>query len=148
MKTKYTYPKIINHYEGVILVHPDASLEEQKDLFRKNKETVKSFSGEFHSIETWGKRNLAYPIKKLKKAHYFHVVFKAEPKAIAELERTMGINEKVIRFMHTRLDERKSLAKHLEDFKNQLKISAEREREREAKIQARKAARAASMNLE
>jgi small subunit ribosomal protein S6 len=82
----------------------------------------------------------------MKKALYFHALFKSEPSAIMELERTMRINEKVIRFMHTRLDDRKPLAKHSEDFKNQLKVSAEREREREAKIQARKAARAASIN--
>lgn len=148
MKVKYEYPKIIHFYEGVLMLHPDATAEEQKEFFKRNKEILKSFSGEYHSVETWGKRTLAYPIAKMKKALYFHALFKAEPKAIAELERTMRINEKVIRFMHTRLDDRKPLAKHQEDFKNQLKVSAEREREREAKIQARKAARAASINAE
>lgn len=144
MKLDIKRPKLINNYEVVVLMHPDASLEDQKEVFKKNKETLKSFSGEFHSLETWGKRNLAYPINKLKKAYYFHALFQADPKAIAELERTMRINDKVLRFMHTRLDSRKPLAKHLEGFKNQLKISSDKEREKEAKIQARKAARAAA----
>lgn len=148
MKIKYEYPKIIHFYEGVLMLHPDTTAEEQKEFFKRNKEILKSFSGEYHSVETWGKRTLAYPIAKMKKALYFHALFKSEPGSIAELERTMRINEKVIRFMHTRLDDRKPLAKHSEDFKNQLKVSAEREREREAKIQARKAARAASVNAE
>ena len=135
MKVKYEYPKIIHFYESIIMLHPDATAEEQKDFFKKNKEILKTFSGEYHAVETWGKRTLAYPINKMKKAIYFHSLFKSEPGSIAELERTMRINEKVIRYMHTRLDDRKPLAKHLEDFKIQLKVSAEREREREAKIQ-------------
>lgn len=144
MKLQIKRPKILNNYEVVVLIHPDASLEEQKEVFKKNKETLKAFSGEMHSLETWGKRNLAYPIKKLKKAYFFHALFQSESGAIAELERTMRINDKVLRFMHTKLDSRKPLAKHLEGFKNQLKISADKEREKEAKIQARKAARAAA----
>jgi small subunit ribosomal protein S6 len=131
-------------YEAVVLVHPDATLEEQKELFRRNKATIESFKGSVHSLETWGKRNLANPIGKLRKAIYFHATFEAGTQAIAELERTMRINDKVLRFMHTRLDERVPLSKFMEDFKKGLQESAQREKEREAKIQARKSAAAAA----
>ncbi|MNL26567.1 30S ribosomal protein S6 [compost metagenome] len=131
-------------YEVVVLVHPDTSLEDQKELFRKNKATIESFKGNVNSLETWGKRTLATPIGKLKKAIYFHATFEADTQAVAELERTMRINDKVLRFMHTRLDERTSLAKFMEGFKKGLAESAAREKEREAKIQARKAAFAAA----
>ncbi len=131
-------------YEAVILVHPDTSLEDQKELFRKNKATIQGYKGSIHSLETWGKRNLATPIGKLKKAVYFHTLFEADSQAIAELERTMRINDKVLRFMHTRLDERISLAKHLETFKKGLTESAQREKEREAKALARRNAMAAA----
>lgn len=131
-------------YEVVVLVHPDASLEEQKELFRKNKATIESFNGSVNSLETWGKRTLATQIGKLKKAIYFHATFEADTKAINELERTMRINDKVLRFMHSRLDERVSLAKFLEGFKKGLSESAAREKEREAKMAARKAAFAAA----
>jgi small subunit ribosomal protein S6 len=131
-------------YEAVILVHPDTSLEDQKELFRKNKTTIQSFKGSIHSLETWGKRNLATPIGKLKKAVYFHTLFESDSQAIAELERTMRINDKVLRFMHTRLDERLPLSKHLETFKKGLTESAQREKEREAKSLARRNAMAAA----
>ena len=131
-------------YEAVILVHPDATLEEQKELFRKNQTTIKSFKGSVNSLETWGKRTLANQIGKAKKGVYFHTTFMAQPAAIAELERTMRINDKVLRFTHTKLDERVSLPKFMENFKRGLQETAQREREREAKIQAKRAAMAAA----
>lgn len=127
-------------YEAIIIVHPEASLEEQKELFKKNKVTITTFKGAIHSLETWGKRTLATPIGKLKKAVYFHTVFEAGPQAVAELERTMRINDKVLRFMHTKLDERVSPLKHIEAFKKGLQDSAAREKEREAKSALRKQA--------
>ncbi len=127
-------------YEVVILMHPDANLEEQKALFNKNKTTITSFKGSVHSVETWGKRNLATPIGKIRKAVFFHSVFEANPQAVMEIERTMRINDKVLRFMHTRLDERTSTAKHLEAFKKGLAESAAKEKEREAKAQLRRQA--------
>lgn len=131
-------------YEVVVLMHPDATLEDQKDLFKKNKATIETYKGSVHSLETWGKRTLATPIGKLKKAFYFHGTFEADTQVVTELERTMRINDKVLRFMHTKLDERVSLPKFLEGFKKGLSESAAREKEREAKIQARKAAFAAA----
>jgi small subunit ribosomal protein S6 len=131
-------------YEAVILVHPDMTLEEQKELFRKNQTTIKTFKGSVNSLETWGKRTLANQIGKTKKAVYFHTTFEAQPAAVAELERTMRINDKVLRFTHTKLDIRVPLSKFLEGFKKGLQETAQREREREAKMQARRAAAAAS----
>jgi len=131
-------------YEAVILVHPDATAEEQKELFRKNQTTIKGYKGSVHSLETWGKRTLANQIGKVRKAVYFHTTFFAQPAAIAELERTMRINDKVLRFTHTKLDPRVSLAKFVEGFKRGLQETAQREREREAKIQAKRAAAAAA----
>ena len=127
-------------YEVVILVHPDTTIEEQKELFNKNKATLASFNGNVHSVETWGKRTLANQIGKLKKAIYFHSVFEAGPQAIMEVERTMRINDKVLRFMHTSLDERTPVAKYMESFKKGLADSAAREKEREAKAQLRRQA--------
>ncbi len=131
-------------YEAVILLHPDSTLEEQKELFRKNQATIKSFKGSVYSLETWGKRSLGNPIGKSRKAYYFHTTFMAQPEAIFELERTMRINDKVLRFVHTKLDPRVSLAKFMENFKRSLQEAMQREREREAKIQAKRAAAAAA----
>lgn len=131
-------------YEVVVILHADTSLEEQKEIFRKNKGIIEAGKGSIHSLETWGKRTLANQIGKMKKGIYFHSTFEADPSTITELERVMRISDKVLRFQHTRLDERVSLTKHLEAFKKGLQESANREKEREAKIQARKAAFAAA----
>lgn len=135
-------------YEAVIIVHPDATVDETKELFRKNKATIETYKGSVFSLETWGKRTLANQIAKTKKGIYFHTMFEADPQAVAELERTMRINDRVLRFTHTRLDERLPIAKHMESFKKGLAESANREKEREAKAQARRAAAAAARAAE
>lgn len=135
---------VVRPYEAVIIMHPDATEEDQKNLFNKNKSIIEGFNGEVNHVDTWGKRRLANPIAKAQKAYFFHSTFSAGPEAIAELERTMRISDKVLRFVHTRLDEGTNLQKFMESFRNSLEETAKREREREAKFQAKKAARAAS----
>ena len=132
---------LIRPYESVVIVHPDTTDEDQKALFQRNKSIIESFKGEVVNLDTWGKRKLANPIQKHTRATYFHTLFKATPEAIAELERTMGINDKVLRFMHTRLEDGTDLNKFLENFRKSIQEVAEREREREAKFQAKRAAR-------
>ncbi len=130
------------NYEAVIIMHPDASEEEQKNLFKKNKSIIESFKGEFNHVDTWGKRRLTNPIDKHRKAIYFHSSFTADPTAIKELERVMKINDKVLRVVHTRLSEKQTIQKHMETYKEILTESIRREKERESKFQAKKAARA------
>lgn len=130
----------VRKYEAVVIMHPDCTEAEQKALFQKNKDILKSFSGEINHLDTWGRRKLANPIKKLTRGIYFHATFEAQGEVIAELERTMRINDRVLRFQHTRLDDRVSLSKYLEGFKDSLAETARREKEREVKAQQRKAA--------
>lgn len=127
-------------YEAIIILHPDATEEEQKQLFQKNAEIIKSFSGEVNHLDTWGKRKLGNPIEKVPVGTFFHTTFEAQTECIAELERTMKINDRVLRVQHTKLDDRKSLSQHLDDFRNVLSLSSKREQEREAKVQSKKAA--------
>lgn len=135
--------KPIRKYESVVILHPDCSEEEQKTFFRKSRDIIKSFRGDIHNIDTWGKRRLGNPIKKMKLGIYFHTMFEASGECVAELERTMRINDRVLRFTHTRLDDRLPISKHLEAYREVLASSRAREQEREAKIQARKSAHAA-----
>lgn len=131
----------VRPYEVVVLMNQDASEEDQKNLFKKNKSIIEEqFGGEVKHLDTWGKRKLANQIGKNKAAVFFHSTFMASPQAIMELERTMRINDHVLRFMHTVLDEGTDLNTYLEGFRNSLAESAAREKEREAKFQARKSA--------
>lgn len=125
--------KHVKNYEVVIILKPDANEERQKALFKKNQGIIESCSGKIHHVESWGTRALANPIKKQKRGHYFYSTFNSFPEAIAELERTMRINEDVLRFMHTKLSDKVDLAKHLEQFHESLREASKREREKELK---------------
>jgi len=128
----------IRPYEGVIIMHPDAGLDMQKELFRKNKKIIEEHNGSVHHVDTWGKRLLGNPINKLQRGYYFHTTFMADNKAVAELERTMRLNDRVLRFIHTRLADDTDLNKFLEHFKAELAAGQAREREREQKAAERK----------
>lgn len=130
----------LNKYEGVVILHPDCTDIEQKNILKKNGNTISSFEGRVNHLDTWGRRRLANPIGKNTMGVYFHTTFEAKGGVIAELERTMKINDRVLRFMHLRLDDRVNMTKYLEQFKDALQETAQREKEREAKIQQRKAA--------
>lgn len=138
---------ITRQYEGVVILHGDATTEEQKSIFKKNAEILKTFSGSLNHVDTWGKRNFGNAINKQSRGHYFHYTFQASPQAVAEVERVMRNNEKVLRFQHTRLEENTDLKKFVETFKETLASNAAKEREREAKFQAKKAARAAERGM-
>ena len=128
-------------YEAIILMDSDSSEQDQKELFKKNKGIIESFSGEINHIDTWGKRKLANAIEKKTRAVYFHTTFTASPDAISELERTMKLNDKVIRVVHTRLSEKMTLSQHVDAFKERLADTLQKEKEKEAKFKARKAAK-------
>ena len=128
-------------YEAILMVDETATEQDQKDLFKKNKAIIESYSGEMNHIDSWGKRKLANPIEKKTRAYYFHATFMASPEAIKELERTMKINDKVLRVVHSRLSEKMPLAKHVETFKERLAETLVKEKEKEAKFKARKTAR-------
>lgn len=127
--------QVVRPYEGVILVNPEASEEVQKALFQKNAKIIKDHSGEVNSVETWGKRYLGNPIDKITKATYFHTTFTANNDAVAELERTMRINDNVLRFMHIKLEEGTDLKKYLEGFKDTLAETLKKVKEIESKQQ-------------
>jgi small subunit ribosomal protein S6 len=132
-----TQETVVRPYEAIILMDPNSSEEEQKALFQKNKGIIESFSGQISHVDTWGPRKLGNPIEKVTRGIYFHCTFTASPESIMELERTMRNNEKVLRFMHTRLPDGVSLTEYMDKFREAL---IER-REKEAKRQAAKSKR-------
>lgn len=122
----------LRFYEVVLLMHPDSSEDEQKKLFQKNQKIIQESGGEVNHVDTWGKRKLGNSIGKVKKAVYFHSTFKADPTIISEIERTMNLNDKVLRYLHTKLDDDIDLSKYLENYK--LSLNEALNREKESKI--------------
>jgi len=125
-------------YEGVIIFQPETPIDAQKDFFKKNKKIIETHNGSVHHVDTWGRRQLGNPINKNPRGIYFHTTFYADNKAIMELERTMRINDKVMRFLHTRLEEGTDLVQYVDQFKKDLAANMQREREREAKASERR----------
>jgi len=127
-----TKETVVRPYEAIILMDPNSSEDEQKTLFQKNKGIIEGFSGQISHVDTWGSRKLGNPINKVTRGLYFHCTFTANPDAVAELERTMRNNEKVLRFMHTRLPDGISLTSYVEKFKEALIERREKEAKRAA----------------
>jgi len=87
---------MINKYETVFIVNPDMSEEDTKAIIKKMKELVES-SGQLESIDEWGKRKLAYPIKDHSEGYYVLMNFSSEPNFPHELERIYKITDGIIK---------------------------------------------------
>jgi small subunit ribosomal protein S6 len=92
-------------YEHVFLARQDLSQAQVDALAANATEIVEANQGKVTKTETWGLKNLAYKIKRNRKAHFVLLNIEAPAGVIAELERQTAINEDVIRYMSVRVDE-------------------------------------------
>jgi small subunit ribosomal protein S6 len=91
-------------YETIIIVQPDLGEEETKTLTAKVQEVITSMKGEFQRLEDWGARKLAYPIRKFNRGRYYFLRFDGDTSLIAELERRLRIDDKVLRYQSVKLE--------------------------------------------
>ena len=91
-------------YEHVFLARQDLSQAQVDALAATATEIVEAGAGKVTKTETWGLKNLAYKIKRNRKAHYVMLNIDAPAGVVAELERQTGINEDVIRWMTVRVE--------------------------------------------
>lgn len=92
----------MRHYEIVFMVHPDHS-EQVSSMIERYSVLITSAKGQVHRLEDWGRRQLAYPINKLHKAHYVLMNVEASQAVIDELEIAFRFNDAVIRSMIMRV---------------------------------------------
>ena len=108
----------MRHYEIVLLVHPDQS-EQVSAMVERYTNTVKESGGQVHRLEDWGRRQLAYPINKVHKAHYVLLNVECDQKIVDELGEAFRYNDAVIRNIIIRRDkaitEESLLAKSAEE---------------------------------
>jgi len=88
----------MRHYEIVFLVHPDQSSQVQA-MVDRYKATIEDASGTVHRLEDWGRRHLAYPIKKIHKAHYVLMNVECDQATLDELESGFRFNDAILRSM-------------------------------------------------
>lgn len=94
----------MRHYEIVFLVHPDQS-EQVPAMVDRYKAMIEAASGAIHRFEDWGRRQLAYPINKIHKAHYVLMNIECGQEVLNELESAFRFNDAVIRNLVIRRDE-------------------------------------------
>ncbi|PKY10824.1 30S ribosomal protein S6 [Acidithiobacillus marinus] len=88
----------MRHYEIVFLVHPDQS-EQVPQMIERYRGMIEADGGRFHRLEDWGRRQLAYPIKKAHKAHYVLMNVECSGTALAEVEDAFRFNDAVLRHL-------------------------------------------------
>lgn len=92
-------------YEHVFLARQDISSQQVEGLTEQFKSVLEENGGRLARSEYWGLKNLSYRISKNRKAHYVLMNIDAPHPAVAEMERQMGLNEDVLRFLTLRVDE-------------------------------------------
>ena len=88
----------MRHYEIVFIVHPDQS-EQVPAMIERYKTLVTGRNGAIHRLEDWGRRQMAYPIQKVHKAHYVLMNIECDGEALTELETAFKFNDAVLRHL-------------------------------------------------
>ena len=93
----------MRHYEIVFLVHPDQS-EQVPAMIERYKGMIATNSGRVHRLEDWGRRQLAYPIAKVHKAHYVLMNIECEQKTVDDLTGAFRFSDAVLRHLVVKMD--------------------------------------------
>jgi len=88
----------MRHYEIVFIVHPDQS-EQVPAMVERYRQMVLGKNGQIHRLEDWGRRQLAYPIEKIHKAHYVLMNIECDAETLDELEHAFKFNDAVLRHL-------------------------------------------------
>ncbi|HVK50342.1 MAG TPA: 30S ribosomal protein S6 [Pseudoxanthomonas sp.] len=94
----------MRHYEVVFLVHPDQS-EQVPAMIERYKSLVENGNGKIHRLEDWGRRQLAYPIQNLVKAHYVLLNIEADQAVLNELVELFRFNDAILRHLVIKRDD-------------------------------------------
>ena len=92
----------MRHYEIVFIVHPDQS-EQVPAMIDRYKALVAGRSGQIHRLEDWGRRQLAYPVQKVHKAHYVLMNIECDAETLAELEHAFKFSDAVLRHLTVKM---------------------------------------------
>jgi len=102
-------------YELTLVVNPDLTSEDQKELLIRIKKIVSDFEGEVKENQDWGRKELAYPIKKAQSGYFFWWLLSVGEEAVSQLDKKIRGEESLIRYLLVRREERPVPAKTLAD---------------------------------
>ena len=89
----------MNKYEGVFIMKPDLNEDGLKGLLNLIDEEIKKKDGAVEEVKSWGKRRLAYSIKKFDEGVYYQLDFALAPAAVRDIERKFRLNDNILRFL-------------------------------------------------
>lgn len=115
----------MRHYEICFLVHPDQS-EQVPAMLERYRGLIEGKGGQIHRLEDWGRRQLAYPIVKLHKAHYVLMNIECDAETLKELEAAFKFNDAVLRHLTIRRQEAISDQSHM--------LKAKEEKDRSSRV--------------
>jgi small subunit ribosomal protein S6 len=131
----------MRHYEVVFMVHPDQS-EQVPGTMGRYQSLIENAGGKMHRLEDWGRRQLAYPIQKLHKAHYVLMNIECDGTALAELTEAFKFNDAVLRHLIMRRE------KAYTDPSPLVKEREQEDEEKRARAAAEERAAASRIDLE
>ena len=127
----------MRHYEIVFMVHPDQS-DQVPGMIERYGKLVETGGGKTHRVEDWGRRQLAYPVSKIHKAHYVLMNIEVERQTLDELESAFRFNDAVLRSLTVRRKAAETaMSKIYEEELREQEKDRERERRREEEAKAR-----------
>lgn len=98
----------VRSYEALFVIRPDLETEQTQAVVDKFSNLIVNNGGEIIQVDKWGKKRLAYEVRKYREGFYVLLQFKGTPAVAQELERVFKITDEVIRYMITRLEEKVS----------------------------------------
>ncbi len=122
----------MREYEFVYVIQPDASVEREAEIHGRIDQVITDHKGRLLLRDDWGKRRLAYEIKKFQKGHYFQINYLGLGKEVAEIERLMRIDADVLRYLTVQAnDEVRDIETRIVEAAKQAEEQARRRAERE-----------------
>jgi len=113
----------MRHYEIIYIINPNLADEDCKAVIQKFKELIEEQKGIIIKTQEWGKQTLAYLIKKFDRGFYVLVEFCAEQTLIAELERTLKLDDRILKFQTVKLADKADPEKLLKEQESRSKKS-------------------------
>ncbi len=138
----------MREYELIYVIQPDATSEHEAEIHDRMDQIVESAEGVPLVRDDWGKRKLAYEIKKFQKGHYFQLNFLGDGTFIPELERVLRLEPDVLRFMSVLVDPRVADVQARIDKAREEQADRERKREERERLEAERAAASERARLE
>jgi len=94
----------MREYELIFIVHPDLEETATKEVVERVQGWITEAGGKVNKVDPWGKRRLAYPIRKQNEGQYFFLLVEMNPISVADIERSLRLLEPVMRFLITAVE--------------------------------------------